>query len=259
MWGSPCQSASGLTAYGPIETLALWALKTRFGVSASLFRSSSPAALNISRVAQVFDKAVNGQLETPLTSVPQLVIFPTAVGDPALGAVAEGCITAASVQEVGERTFQGAIVRGGLRMVSIRRVVVFCAVVGMLFGLASVSAAAQQRKAQPRQAEMTGRMGAPEMVVRGPVTSVTPASGFIVVRKGGGKEPEELPIEIDSKTTITRGGQRASIDAVKPGDMVTVHYTGSPGDVSKMVQVTPGKGTPAGKRAKGKPAAKKTS
>ena len=142
-------------------------------------------------------------------------------------------------------------------MVSIRKVVVHLAFMGLVVGVAHVSGAAQPQKAQPRQPEMTGRMGNPEMILRGPVIAVNAAAGFIVVRHGAGKEAEEIPVEVDSKTSLTRGGQRATVDAVKPGDSATVHYSGSPGNVAKMVAVTPGKGAPAAKPAKAKTPTKK--
>jgi len=130
----------------------------------------------------------------------------------------------------------------------ILKATVFIALVGLLFGVASAGTASQPAKAQPRQAEITGRVGAPEMVLREPVISVNPSAGFILIRHGAGQQAEEIPLEIDSKTTLTRGGQRVSIDAVKPGDSVRVHYSGRPGEVSKTVEVSPGKAAPAGKR-----------
>jgi len=138
-------------------------------------------------------------------------------------------------------------------MRSIRQAVVFIALGSMLFGLASVSTAAQRPKAQPRQPEITGRMGAPEMILQGPVTSVNPSAGFIVMRRGAGRQAEEIPLEVDAKTTLSRAGQKATIAAVKPGDRVKVRYSGRPGDVAKMIEVTPGKGMPAGKPAAQKP------
>jgi hypothetical protein len=69
---------------------------------------------------------------------------------------------------------------------------------------------------------------------------VSPNVGFIVIRHGAGAGAEEIPVEIDSKTSLMRGGQRASLDAIRPGDRVRVEYSGSPGDVSKQVQVNPG-------------------
>jgi len=135
-------------------------------------------------------------------------------------------------------------------MVSVRNVAVFIALVGLLLGLASVGEAAHQRKSQARQRgagerEMTGRVGAPEMVLRGPVASVDPNVGFLVMRKGSGSAAEEIPIDVENKTTLMRAGQRVSLDAVRPGDLVTIHYSGQPGDVAKTVDVTPGKGAPA--------------
>ncbi len=139
-------------------------------------------------------------------------------------------------------------------MVSVRNVAVFIALVGLLFGLASVGEAARHKKSQPHQRgtgqrEMTGRVGAPEMILRGPVASVDPNVGFMVLRKGSGSAAEEIPVEIDAKTTLMRAGQRVSLDALRPGDRVTIHYSGQPGDVSKTVDVNPGKG--AAVKAKG--------
>ena len=52
--------------------------------------------------------------------------------------------------------------------------------------------------------------------------------------------PKSFPIDIDYKTTLTRGGKKISIDEVKVGDRIKVSYTGQPGDVSKMVEVMGG-------------------
>jgi hypothetical protein len=131
--------------------------------------------------------------------------------------------------------------QGGQRMVSVRNIAGLIALVGLVLGLASVTDASQHKKSQPRgEREVTGRVGKPEMVLQGTVASVDPRVGFIVLRHGAGSRAEDIPVEIDSKTTLMRGGQRASIDTVKPGDRVKVMYTGSPGDVSKRVELAPG-------------------
>ena len=140
-------------------------------------------------------------------------------------------------------------------MVRILRATVFLALVGMLCSTATVGAASQQgkpQKPQARQPEITGRMGAPELMLQGPVLSVNPGAGFLLIRHGAGKDATEEPVEIDSKTTLTRGGQRVNIDAVKPGDTVRIHYSGRAGEVMKVVEIAAGKGMPAPK----KPAAK---
>jgi hypothetical protein len=93
------------------------------------------------------------------------------------------------------------------------------------------------------------------MILQGPVLQVSPATGFIVIRHGGGRDAEEIPIEIDSRTTLMKAGKRASIDEVKTGDRVKISYTGSPGDVSKMIDVSGGPGMRAGAgKASGKKA-----
>ena len=135
-------------------------------------------------------------------------------------------------------------------MVSVRNVAVFIALVGLLYGLASMGEAAHRRTSQVRhrgagEREITGRVGAPEMVLRGPVASVDPSTGFLVMRRGAGSAAEEIPVEVDAKTTLMRAGQRVNLDAVRPGDRVTIHYSGQPGDVAKTVDVTPGRGAPA--------------
>ena len=141
-------------------------------------------------------------------------------------------------------------------MVSVRNVAVFIALVGLLFGLAGVGEAAH-RRAQPRQRgagqrEITGRVGAPEMILRGPVASVDSSTGFLVMRRGTGSAAEEIPVEVDAKTTLMRAGQRVSLDAIRPGDRVAIHYAGQPGDVTKTLDVSPGRGAPAkATRAKG--------
>jgi hypothetical protein len=130
-------------------------------------------------------------------------------------------------------------------MVSARNVAVFIALVGLLLGLTSADAA--QRRSQPRhrgtgEREITGRVGAPEMVLRGSVGSVDPSTGFLVMRRGAGSAAEEIPVDVDTKTTLMRAGQRVALDAVRPGDRVAIHYAGQPGDVTKTVDVNPGKG-----------------
>jgi hypothetical protein len=65
------------------------------------------------------------------------------------------------------------------------------------------------------------------------------------MRRGAGSAAEEIPVEVDAKTTLMRAGQRVSLDAVRPGDRVAIHYSGQPGDVTKTVDVSPGRGAPA--------------
>ena len=86
-------------------------------------------------------------------------------------------------------------------MVSFRKVAVFIGVVGFLFGVASMVDAAHTKAHKSARAEssdpstLPGRgPGKPEMILQGPVTAVSPATGFIVMRHGAGKDPEELPI-----------------------------------------------------------------
>jgi hypothetical protein len=148
------------------------------------------------------------------------------------------------------------IMQGGLQMVSFRKVAVFIGVVGFLFGVASVVDAAHTPAHKRARAEsssdpstLPGRgPGKPEMILQGPVTAVSPATGFIVMRHGAGKDPEELPIDLDHKTTLTRGGKKISIDEIKVGDRIRVSYSGQPGEVSKMVEVMGGPSMRAGSR-----------
>jgi hypothetical protein len=140
-------------------------------------------------------------------------------------------------------------------MVSFRKVAVFIGIVGLLFGLTGIVDAAHtkaHRSAQTESGEPTrlpGRgPGKPEMILTGPVTSVSPATGFIVMRHGGGKDAEEIPIDLDNRTTLTRGGKNITIDEVRVGDRIKVSYTGQAGDVSKRVEVTGGPGTRRGAR-----------
>src|SRR4029453_16356598 len=128
------------------------------------------------------------------------------------------------------------IMQGGLHMVSFRKVAVFISVVGLLIGMASMVDAAHtraHRKASAESGEMRGGPGKPEMILQGPVLSVSPAAGFIVMRHGAGKDPEELPVDIDYKTTLMRGGRRISVDEVKVGDRIKGSYAGKPGDGGK--------------------------
>jgi hypothetical protein len=133
--------------------------------------------------------------------------------------------------------------QGGLHMVNFRKVAVFLGVVGLLFGIASMVDAAhtkahkQQASADP---EMRGGPGKPEMILQGPVLAVSPATGFIVIRHGGGRDAEEIPVELDSRTTLMKAGRRASIDEIRVGDRVKVRYSGQVGDVTKMVDVMGG-------------------
>jgi hypothetical protein len=153
------------------------------------------------------------------------------------------------------------IMQGGQHMVSFRKVAVFIALVGLMFGLAGVADAAHTRahRAQTKPTgdgvEMTGRRGKPEMILQGPVASVNPATGFIVIRHGAGKDAEEIPVEIDSKTSLMRAGRRANIDEIRAGDRVKISYSGQPGDVSKTVDVMTGAGMRPGA---GKARAKRT-
>ena len=133
--------------------------------------------------------------------------------------------------------------QGGLHMVSFRKVAVFISVVGLLFGVASMVDAAHtkaHKSSSAESGEMRGGPGKPEMILQGPVLAVSPGTGFIVMRHGAGKDPEEIPIDLDQKTTLTRGGKKISLDEVKVGDRIRVSYTGQPGEVSKMVEVMGG-------------------
>lgn len=123
-------------------------------------------------------------------------------------------------------------------MVSFRRMVVFIAFAGLMVGLISIADASQHGRPQAGQREITGRVGAPEMVLRGPVVSVEPNAGFLVVRLGTGPAMEEIPVEVDAKTSVTRAGKRVGLNEVRPGDRALIRYSGQPGDVSKTVEVT---------------------
>jgi hypothetical protein len=130
-------------------------------------------------------------------------------------------------------------------MVSFRKITVFIAAVGLIFGLVSVANAAHtkaHKASTSRSPEITGRHGKPEMILSGPVLSVNPATGFIVIRQGAGKNAEEVPVEIDNKTTLSRAGSRVDLDQVKTGDRVRISYAGSAGDVMKTVEVMGGAG-----------------
>jgi hypothetical protein len=143
------------------------------------------------------------------------------------------------------------IMQGGQQMVSLRIVAVFIAVVGLMFGLAGLTDAAHTKAHKASRAEdreMRGGPGKPEMILQGPVLAVSPGTGFLVMRHGAGRDAEELPVEIDHRTTLTRGGKKISIDEVSVGDRLRVSYTGQPGDVSKMVDVMTGPTTRGRKR-----------
>jgi hypothetical protein len=133
-------------------------------------------------------------------------------------------------------------------MLSFRKGAVVIALVGLMLGLAAVADAAHtpsHRRARAAESGDPERLpgrgpGAPEMILRGPVVSVSPTTGFIVIRRGAGKSAEEIPIDIDTKTTLTRAGRKLNIDELKVGDQVKISYTGQAAAVSKMVDVTAG-------------------
>jgi hypothetical protein len=130
-------------------------------------------------------------------------------------------------------------------MLSFRNVAVFIGLVGLVFGLAGVVDAAhtqahRKARAESGDREMRGGPGKPEMILQGPVTQVSPAVGFIVMRYGAGRDAEEIPIEIDSRTTLMKAGKRATVDEVKTGDRIKVSYSGQVGDVSKTVDIMAG-------------------
>jgi hypothetical protein len=145
--------------------------------------------------------------------------------------------------KVGETRSWEMIMRGGQHMLSFRKVAVFIAVAGLMVGLASVADAAHtssHKRSTGQGAEITGRQGKPEMILQGPVVSVSPATGFVVIQHGAGKNAEEIPVLIDNRTTLMIAGKKASIDEVKTGDRVRVRYSGQPGEVSKTVDVVAG-------------------
>jgi hypothetical protein len=133
-------------------------------------------------------------------------------------------------------------------MVSFRKVAVFMTLVGFMLGIAAIADAAHSRAHRRASAPESGEpdrlpgrgSGAPEMILRGPVVSVSPASGFIVLQHGTGKNAEEIPVEVDNKTNITRAGRKLTIDEIKVGDRVKISYTGQAASVSKTVDVTSG-------------------
>jgi hypothetical protein len=139
-------------------------------------------------------------------------------------------------------------------MVSFRKVAVFIGVVGLLLSVVGIGDAAHT-KAHKKSTSTTesgepttlpGRgPGAPEMILQGPVLAVSPATGFIVMRHGPSKDTEEIPVDVDHKTSLMRGGKKISIDEVKVGEHVRVSYSGQPGEVSKTVEV---RGGPAARR-----------
>jgi hypothetical protein len=137
------------------------------------------------------------------------------------------------------------IMQGGLHMVSFRNVAVFIGVVGLMFGVASMVDAAHtkaHKRSSAEAGEMRGGPGKPEMILQGPVLSVSPEAGFMVIRHGVGRDAEEIPVEIDRKTTLMKGGRSASINDIRVGDRVRIRYSGQVGDVSKMVDVIGGSG-----------------
>jgi hypothetical protein len=155
--------------------------------------------------------------------------------------------------QVGDTGSWGMIMQGGQLMVNFRNIAVFIAVAGMMCGLGSVANAAHtpsHKRSTSQSAEMTGRHGKPEMILTGPVLSVSPTTGFIVIRHGAGKTAEEIPVEIDNKTTLTRGGSRVGLDQLKEGDRVRISYSGSAGDVMKTVEVVGGPSMRSGRGAK---------
>jgi len=125
-------------------------------------------------------------------------------------------------------------------MVYFRNIAVFTACAALTLGFVGIVDAASTKSRRSQSAEITGRQGNAEMILNGPVVSVSPATGFVVIRHGAGQAAEEIPVEIDSRTTLTRGGSRVSIDEVKVGDRLRVRYSGSPGDVTKTVEVVSG-------------------
>jgi hypothetical protein len=145
------------------------------------------------------------------------------------------------------------IMQGGLHMVSFRKVAVFIGVVGLLFAVTSLVDAAHtaaHKRSSSDPGEMGRGPGKPEMILQGPVLAVSPATGFIVMRHGGGKDAEELPVNVDHQTALTRGGKTISLDEVKVGDRIRVSYTGQPGDVSKTVDVLGGPSMRSGSGAR---------
>jgi hypothetical protein len=137
-------------------------------------------------------------------------------------------------------------------MVSFRNVAIFIGVVSLMLGVASAVDAGQRssRRASAEGEElMRGGRGAPEMILQGSVLSVEPRRGFIVIRHGARRDAEEIPVEIDSKARVMKGGRSANIDDIREGDRVRIRYSGQGGDVSKTVDVTGG--SAAGRRTRG--------
>jgi hypothetical protein len=140
-------------------------------------------------------------------------------------------------------------------MVRFWTVAVFIGVVGLMVGLTGMVDAAHtpaHKGSAGDPGEMGRGPGKPEMILQGQVLAVSPAAGFVVMRHGGGKDAEELPVDVSHQTTLTRGGKTIGIDEVKVGDRIRVNYYGQPGDVSKKVEVLGGPSMrPAAKRGTG--------
>jgi hypothetical protein len=72
--------------------------------------------------------------------------------------------------------------------------------------------------------------------VTGTVKSAT-KDGFVVTGKEGDKE-REYAFSIDDKTMVRNGNQRGSLSDLRPGDRVTVTFTGREGkSFAQMVTV----------------------
>lgn len=143
-----------------------------------------------------------------------------------------------------------------------KKVIALIVAVLFVFAVASISFAAEEKKAAPAPAEKKAEPAkkAPKVTqVTGEVKAVDAAAKTITVaKKVKGKVDEETVVAVDDKTKITLDKEKKTLADVKAGDKVTVKYTEVDGkNVAKSVAIKPA-AKPAEKKAEpAKPAEKK--
>jgi len=138
-----------------------------------------------------------------------------------------------------------------------KKIIALIVAVLFVFAVASVSFAAEEKKAAP--AKKVEKKAAPKvMQVTGEVKAVDAAAKTITVAKKVKGKVEETVVTVDDKTKITLDKEKKTLADVKAGDKVKVKYTEVDGkNVAKSVAIKPA-AKPAEKKAEpAKPAEKK--
>ncbi len=122
-----------------------------------------------------------------------------------------------------------------------------------IFAVASVSFAAEEKKAAAKKEAPAKAEKAKMKQATGEVTAVDAKANTITVKKG----KKETTINVDDKTKIMVGKEKKALADVKVGDKVTVHYSEAAAPAKEEKKMEKKEPAPAPAKEEKKPAAKK--